>query len=656
MKIYLVKVSSVLIISTANAVAVGAQTIQRPEDFGSNKVFEVHAQPIHVKGLVHTDKTFFIWWDADIQIDQGALLGISGELRNPIGITTSIYKTGLGQLSLSGESALTGNVIVQEGSLRVENPLSFQRRQQGIRLMPGTRLEYAPKISIEGQIYLSKQGDGVLDWHVADSWAEQLGDIHGDGVLHKTGAGELRWPEQLRNNFNGMVVVKEGSLLYATLMPGSMQVHSLLRAQGGAVQDLQLLSGGRLELSGPQATRLQVRRPFTMAPDSQVWLRVWPDGRHDILQTQHASLADSLFLQAQEGEWLQEQTYTLIRADEVLQGSFSHISLDKDNVDMEVEYDSHALRLRISPLAALLIDSPRAGLRHPYNAIYSSLAQDSTELARIQSQQIASAAAPQWWAWAQHKGQHHMRLGAGDQLSRHAEWLALGYTQPTPFGGKWSVAIASIQQRWQGSGGLSHYRSKADTAQIGLLLTQAWRRWQAQAGLSTAWHRMRHHGSAQTSNSTVPSRHAHAQLAYSLWQSDDQSAQLWGRWDSVWLRPPTLHTQQGQRIQLQGQWQHQPGVGINWHWHKKSWPMPASIRVNLGWHASPTTLRSRITDAQNRPVLDRSPYSTGQRWAWGIDIQGQLQKHSSLSLQYQGSHSRYGGPDHGLGLQYQTRF
>ncbi|MCX5590215.1 hypothetical protein [Alcaligenes endophyticus] len=659
MKTCLGLVVTLFAVKAAYAVPTPVHTIEREQDFGSGSVYEVHSLPLQVKGLVDTDKAFFIWWDAHIQVDQGARLGLSGEMRNPKARTSTIYKTGAGALEMAGESYLTGNVVVKEGSLAVKSSSAFRDMQQGIRLMPGTRLEYSPGVSVGGQIYLTKQADQALTWHVNEGWAEQLGDIHGDGVLHKTGAGQLRWPEQLRNNFNGLVVVQEGSLLFANLMPGSIHVQAELHAQSGAVQNLRLLPGARMYFTGPSPALMTVRRGFTLAPDSELVLRVWPDGSHDALDTYSSQLAGTLQVRAQPGEWQHEQAYIIVRAQDIVEGELSQLVLNRDELEASLDYEPQAVRLRISPRVGLeAAPTPvQRGLRHPYNAIYSSVAQDVTELARIQRSQVANNTEQKWWAWAQHRGQHHLRVGNGDQLSRHAEWLALGYTQPMRSGAKLSVAMASIQQRWQGAGKGASQRSNAHSAQLGLLYSQPFQKvWQAQAGLALGWHHLRDQGTLGAASQTLSSRHAHAQLAYTLWQTSEQQWDVWGRWDSVHIKPPTLSLANADRLQVQQRWQHQPGLGLSWNWHKKSWAMPASIMFNLGWHASPASVRSTIVDAAHRPVVDQSPYKLGASWAWSANVQSPLGKRGTLALHYMGSHSRNGGPDHGIGLQYQASF
>lgn len=635
--------------SPAHALVAPIHFIYHAKDLPGGDTVELYGQPLHVKARVSTNKTFSVSRTSTITVDQDAYLAIGGGIISPTRQPAHIYKRGAGDLVLASPFSLNGHIILQEGGLKLAHLHALDSGIVGVNVYAGTRLEYVHGLNVNGQLYFKGDTHTPVRWHIDSGRATQLGDVHGEGVIHKTGVGELHWPLGLRNNFEGVLVVQEGILSLASEVPADIVVFAQLHAQDALFFNLHLHPNAMLQLKGHGGSGLRVRQALVLEPDSQTMLRIWADGRHDFLQANRAIVNGRLQIVAQDDDWNGEQVYTIITTKEALHGHFQHMEINRHDLQAQLQYSDKELLLRVKR------DSI-TGLRHPYNAILSSLADDSMELARLQNAYRPGPNTPGWWGWTQHKGQHHIRLASQPALERHAEWMVLGYNSQDSSNAGISWALASSTQRWRGIGQHAGHASKAQNVQMGVSWASRMKRWSTHAGFVVGVHHLRHEGSQRARAQKLISQHLHAQIDYQLWHDMQHSLEAWARWDSLKLPQAALSLSSGTTLRPQGQWQHQPGLGLRWEWNKKSWPRPARIQFELGWQASPATQRSHIQTAQGRTLKDQSPFQRGSRWNWAVGVQSQLNGQDSLSLRYLGHYSRQAGPDHGIGIQYQSRF
>lgn len=597
-----------------------------------------------------------------VAADQTVLF--QGDLTANFGPATGLVKRGPGMLTLAAENPnFRSGIELIEGTLALEHEAPFGDDQYLISLHGNTRLSYGNGTHLFRGINTSGLlNNAAIRLHVEDGVAHQLGRIHGDVDIHKTGAGTLllsaraespnnQWQVQAGglqvDNFglvNGTVVVHSGSWLGGNGSLGAVHIKpgAWLRPSGALTSGIGWLD----------PVTLQINRGLTLDAGSHLALRTWADGRNDAITIHQgdAWLEGELHVypQGHANDWQQAQDYRIIDTALGLNGSeFSHVASVVPYLSPSLRYTDNEVWLRLQPQVANPQPStPQQPVARP-SSWQASLNTQLFEDSRFVRE--AALAAPYnlagGWArsfYTRGKTQAQASLSAH---RRHAEGLFVGYT-------------LKPHSHWQlaGLAGYHHSRHKqshADKARTRihhyhLGFSAAWENdlTAFQLGLSHSWHKastqrnatVKHLAHIVDASGRATTRQGFAQIELKLPYAQPFLQTAW-----IQQRRAALKESGGPlAMAYERHKQHILLHSVGWR-AQKNWEQGSnllSLSSQLAWHSvrgkrhSPGWQTYRHDPLQTRLTAKGHPLAR-HYWQWELAVHRHWHKSMQLQLAYQ---------------------
>ncbi|TAL89123.1 MAG: autotransporter domain-containing protein [Candidimonas sp.] len=268
-----------------------------------------------------------------------SVLHLSGTVRSEPGSRQSLAKLGAGTLMLSGPNTYAGNTLLLQGGLHVASDSALGSALGTLHINTGTILSYAPGVTVMNGLQLQavdigtrvpagsyttvtplEYGDSV-QWVVNSGEAVQLGTMAGSAPLVKQGAGRLRLAGDVLAYF-GTATVNKGTLAVNRHFSGSVQVGHGARLQGVGVVGPTTINAGGVLAPGNSIGTLTVQGDLVLKPGARFEVEATASGAVDFVQVTGRALLDGdLVALAEAGDWQASTRYTVLRAEQGLDGS-----------------------------------------------------------------------------------------------------------------------------------------------------------------------------------------------------------------------------------------------------------------------------------------------------------------------------------------------
>jgi subtilase-type serine protease len=268
-----------------------------------------------------------------------SVLHLSGTVRSESGSRQSLAKLGAGTLVLSGANTYAGNTLLLQGGLHVAGDSALGSPLGTLHANTGTVLSYARGVTVMNGLQLQAVDIGtrvpagsytaVVPLDYADSVqlmvgsgeATQLGTMAGSAPLVKQGAGRLRLGGDVLAYF-GTATVNQGTLAVDRYFSGSVQVNEGARLQGTGVVGPTTIQAGGVLAPGNSIGALTVQGDLVFRPGARFEVEATALGAADFVQVTGRALLDGdLVALAQAGDWQASTRYTVLSAEQGLDGS-----------------------------------------------------------------------------------------------------------------------------------------------------------------------------------------------------------------------------------------------------------------------------------------------------------------------------------------------
>jgi len=273
--------------------------------------------------------------------DRSDDITFTGNMAGPGGF----IKQGAGKLTLTGTSTISGNQVVNAGTLRLGSSLAVGF---GSSITTAGSIEYANGVNIPNRIILA--GNGV-QLRVPEGAAIQAAAISGAQPLEKTGQGTLTLSGT--NTHTGVTAVSAGTLN----ITGALSNSNTTVANGGtltgtgSVRNVTVASGGTV---GPSGTgTLTVLGNLTLNNGATYADSITPSTAGLTNVSGAASLNGAAAISAGAGTYTAGQRYTLVTASGGLSGTFASLSTPNlpGYVKGRLGYDANNAYLYLDPNA-----------------------------------------------------------------------------------------------------------------------------------------------------------------------------------------------------------------------------------------------------------------------------------------------------------------
>jgi len=296
-------------------------------------------------------------------VADGVRLRLEGEITTPLG-GIGLIKDGPGRLELAGESPdFERNTLLREGTLHLEGLLPLGPYYRVLQAQVGTTLSYGDGAVIQNLLSLQPganeitgdTADNTVYWRVDQGSARHVGDVDGEGLLVKQGAGTLEfagmavWPE------TGLDVA-QGQLTLDGFFAGtiSLGAGTVLRGTGRTGR-LTVGTGAYWAPGGSLAGTLSISRGLSVAPGSTLAVRAWPDGASDrvVVDQGAVSLAGTVLAlpQGLPEDWVQVSEYRILQANAGLgEARFDTVEAAIPWLTPGLHYTDDSVWLTLAPL------------------------------------------------------------------------------------------------------------------------------------------------------------------------------------------------------------------------------------------------------------------------------------------------------------------
>lgn len=508
-------------------------------------------QTLYTAATFETARPIHIAEQAHIHTQDGTALHLSGDIANTGNARAGLLKSGPGTLMLTGRNSYRGNTIVLAGALHVAGDSAMGETNRTLDIFQGATLSYAPGAISYNATQLRAASEMSPDLRalaspapadLADSvhlrvetgTAVQAGVINGTLPLVKWGAGRLHMPGFIMNS--QLVTVAQGALAIDGFIGAPLRVQAGARLEGsGAAGAARIEDGATLApgMDGSIAT-LSFMGDLDFAPGAVLEADVDADGRADLVQVMGAARLDGhvLALARDGGGWQPHTRYTLLRAEQGLEGStFSSVASRLDFLTPTLGYDDQHVYLTLkrneTPLETaagtpdeaevatiidhagppelrdqiIVMDKQEAGIAlgqlsgHWHASLLSGLAEDS--------RYVREAALDHAWrrpmptGSAQTHGWHHAfysdaRRAAqsgvqGDERQTHG--IVMGVNKALNPAWNAGVFLAAQDSRYRRHPAMA--RARIESLHAGLTLAGSFKGADLAVGVARAWHALR---------------------------------------------------------------------------------------------------------------------------------------------------------------------
>lgn len=259
----------------------------------------------------------------------------------------SLFKRGDGLLVLSGEYLFTGTTKVEGGSVRLEAELdpgsdlvvdggSFDLgdQQQTVSGLSGTSgvIEFGSRASLT----VNQESDSTFG-----------GSLSGSGVFTKSGSASLNLTGV--SNFTGSANVDEGRLAVNGVLPGTVTVNEGGVIGGhGTIAKLNLASGG-IAAPGNSIGTLNITDSVNFDAGSIYQVEVNAAGNNDKIITIGSANIEggTVSVIAAEGNYARTTSYTILTAEEGVNGEFDEVDTDSVFLDPYLSYTGTSVGLTL---------------------------------------------------------------------------------------------------------------------------------------------------------------------------------------------------------------------------------------------------------------------------------------------------------------------
>ena len=246
-------------------------------------------------------------------------------LAAPVPASGTLVKTGAGELVLGADSDYSGGTRIEAGRLRLQD-----------------------RAAIAGDIAIAA-GAGLDVARSADS--RFSGVLSGAGEVRKLDAGQL-WLTSDSHAFSGQTLISGGSLFVQGALGGATTLGATTLLGGtGTLQDVNLLDGASLApgLAGGIGT-LNVSGNLVFSQGARFTVDVAADGSSDWVHvggTATLGNAGTVAL-ARGSDWSPRTRYTLLTADQAVQGVFAGVTSNFAFLTPSLEYDANNVYLTLA--------------------------------------------------------------------------------------------------------------------------------------------------------------------------------------------------------------------------------------------------------------------------------------------------------------------
>lgn len=246
-------------------------------------------------------------------------------LAAPAPASGTLVKTGAGELVLGADSSYSGGTRIEAGRLRLQD-----------------------RAAIVGDIAIAA-GAGLDVARSADS--RFSGVLSGAGEVRKLDAGQL-WLTSDSHAFSGQTLIERGSLFVQGALGGATTLGAATLLGGtGTLQDVSLLDGASLApgLEGGIGT-LNISGNLAFSQGARFNVDVAADGSSDRVRVGGTAIlgnAGTVAL-ARGSDWSPRTRYTLLTADQAVQGVFAGVTSNFAFLTPSLEYDANNVYLTLA--------------------------------------------------------------------------------------------------------------------------------------------------------------------------------------------------------------------------------------------------------------------------------------------------------------------
>lgn len=477
-----------------------------------------------------------------------------------------LVKLGSGNLFLSGPNTYRGATLLMEGGLHVAGGQALGADVDALQMNTGTLLGYAPGANVSNAINLvdmdasgwspfgapASDGpyDSVYQLRVDEGQARQTGNIFGEGVIVKQGAGAL----MLAGNSlaSGGFVVNEGTLgLMGNVVGGPVQVNRGARLEGhgavgtmsgtaitvreGAVLAPTNAAGRFLAEDEPLSTSLgalRVQGDLVFESGASLEVGVSPSGQREHIHVQvtgAALLNGQVLARADAGEWRPRTRYTLLHAEKGFSGTtFASAVSTMPFLSPTLSYDDHNVYLRLdrndTPLddaaetptekeVADVIDEQdnpdvhdkvvvmdkeqaRDALSQLSGSWSASLMSSLTEDSRfVREAALQYARAHGFWGRTFYSSSDRGSQNGthGDERTVGGLLIGFNHSSPNGYDGAWVFGGYIGSQHSELRRGRSMASARIESLHAGLIASREWPGAALKAGAAYSWHNLKSH-------------------------------------------------------------------------------------------------------------------------------------------------------------------
>ena len=257
-----------------------------------------------------------------------------------------LLKEGAGALILTGTNSYSGGTVIRDGTLAVIADANLGQAGSTLAFDGGGRLATLADIASNRSMTVS--GTGTIDTAAGTGFAFG-GSIGGNGNLVKEGRGTLTLTGN-SSGFAGSTTVSAGTLVVNGTLGGGLDILAGGRLQGSGTVGPTIIQSGGAIAPGNSIGTLSVTGDIRFERGATYEVEVSPGGTSSDLI--HASgkarlFGGSVVHVGEDGLYRPNQRYTIITADQGVEGRFDGVNSRYLFLDPRLDYDANTVSLTL---------------------------------------------------------------------------------------------------------------------------------------------------------------------------------------------------------------------------------------------------------------------------------------------------------------------